>query len=244
MRKHFNNMGKVKIYGTIGPACRDEDTLRHMFEEGMDGVRLNLSHTLLEETAEMIGNCRRAARACGKTPELLIDMQGPELRIGRLGAPVRLDENDLTDVCSIKLTEAADSCGNIGDSESVVNAHGIIPFPDVVLNALRESCDGQEVLLDDGKILVIETEKGDQTAVEQRRGGKNKIGEPQRLRAHFRRCSDQLRQKQEQRGAGKDRTDAGEDFLHENNLLLRFCPYRRKIFGFVPKYMVFFYQTL
>ena len=154
MRKHFNNMGKVKIYGTIGPACRDEDTLRHMFEEGMDGVRLNLSHTSLEETAEMIGNCRRAARACGKTPELLIDMQGPELRIGKLGAPVRLDENDLTDVCSIKLTEAADSCGNIGDPESVVNAHGIIPFPDVVMNALRESCDGQEVLLDDGKILL------------------------------------------------------------------------------------------
>ena len=138
-------MGKVKIYGTIGPACSDEDTLRHMFEEGMDGVRLNLSHTSLEETAEMIGNFRKAARACGKAPELLIDMQGPELRIGKLGAPVRLDENDLIDACSIMPS---------GDSR------GTIPFPEAVLDALRESGGGQDVLLDDGKIL-LKTENPD-----------------------------------------------------------------------------------
>ena len=48
------SMSKVRIYGTIGPACKDRDTLRQMFGEGMTGVRLNLSHTTLDEAAELI----------------------------------------------------------------------------------------------------------------------------------------------------------------------------------------------
>ena len=122
-------MGKVRIYGTIGPACKDKEILKQMFHEGMDGVRLNLSHSSLEESSELIDSLHSAARECGVSPELLIDMQGPELRIGYLKAPVRLEEGSLT---------------GIGD----------IPFPDVVKKALAESDPGQEVLLDDGKILL------------------------------------------------------------------------------------------
>ncbi|MBQ9272837.1 MAG: hypothetical protein IJ227_03860, partial [Mogibacterium sp.] len=49
-----NNRKKVKIYGTIGPACSEAAVLREMFREGMDGVRLNLSHTTLDEAADLI----------------------------------------------------------------------------------------------------------------------------------------------------------------------------------------------
>ena len=126
-------MGKVKIYGTIGPACKDRDTLRQMFQEGMSGVRLNLSHTTLDGAAELIENCQKAARDCGVAPELLIDMQGPELRIGGLKEPLHLTEG--------KLIEAA-----------------VIPFPAAVKNLLEEDVAGQEILLDDGKVLLA-TEK-------------------------------------------------------------------------------------
>ena len=122
-------MGKVRIYGTIGPACNDKEILKQMFHEGMDGVRLNLSHTSLEEASALIERLHSAARECGISPELLIDMQGPELRIGYLKAPVRLAEGDL-----IEIEE--------------------IPFPAAVKKLLAEAAPGQEVLLDDGKILL------------------------------------------------------------------------------------------
>ena len=122
-------MGKVRIYGTIGPACKEKKILKQMFQEGMDGVRLNLSHTSLEEASALIESLHGAARECGVSPELLIDMQGPELRSGYLKEPVRLEAGGLA---------------RIED----------IPFPDSVKKTLEESDPGQEILLDDGKILL------------------------------------------------------------------------------------------
>ncbi len=122
-------MGKVRIYGTIGPACNDKEILKQMFHEGMDGVRLNLSHTSLEEASALIESLHSAARECGISPELLIDMQGPELRIGYLKTAVMLTESESIDI-------------------------GDIPFPAAVKKVLVEAAPGQEVLLDDGKILL------------------------------------------------------------------------------------------
>lgn len=121
-------MDKVKIYGTLGPACSDPEVLKKMFSAGMDGIRLNLSHATLEESADMVRNYHLAAEACGIRAGLLIDLQGPELRIGRLSEPLQLDE------------------GGLVSPET-------IPFPDIVLGEMR-SRDGQEILLDDGKILL------------------------------------------------------------------------------------------
>ena len=45
-------MGKTEIYGTIGPACAREEILTDLFCLGMTGIRLNLSHTGLEECRE------------------------------------------------------------------------------------------------------------------------------------------------------------------------------------------------
>lgn len=140
-------MGKVMIYGTLGPACGDMETLRGMFREGMDGLRLNLSHTTLEEAAEMMETCRRAAREEGVEPELLIDMQGPELRIGGLRAPVPLTGGDLMDMDDI-------------------------PFPGEVRTALTGRPSGQEVLLDDGKLLLrTEPQAGHGVSLRVIRGG-------------------------------------------------------------------------
>ena len=118
----------VDIYGTLGPACSTKEILIKMFDAGMTGVRLNLSHITLHHAAQQIETLHAAAEACGKTAQLLIDMQGPELRIGVLEAPLSLAEGDVV---------------NFGKSW--------IPIPEPVLPAL---VPGQEVLLDDGKILL------------------------------------------------------------------------------------------
>ena len=75
---------ELEIYGTLGPSCADTETLRQMFAAGITGMRLNLSHGTLDDSAEMIEAFHHASKAEGVSPSLLIDMQGPELRIGKV----------------------------------------------------------------------------------------------------------------------------------------------------------------
>ena len=135
-----------QIYGTIGPACADVKTLEAMFRAGMTGIRLNLSHVTLAQAADQVDALHKAAQRCGKQAELLIDMQGPELRVGVLAEPMTLNEGEVLEL------------GGKG-----------IPLPDIAIPALLP---GQEVLLDDGKLLLRVTEQTESGAVaEVLRGG-------------------------------------------------------------------------
>ncbi len=116
----------MEIYGTLGPACGSEDTLEAMFRAGMTGVRLNLSHTTLRSSAPLLDAFHAAAKRAGVAPKLLIDMQGPELRVGALAAPLALEEGAIVDLSAI-------------------------PLPAPVLPLLAA---GQQMLLDDGKLLL------------------------------------------------------------------------------------------
>ncbi len=114
----------TEIYGTLGPACAEAGLLERMLREGMTGVRLNLSHVTLPEAAPMVEALHEAGRRAGVRVKLLIDMQGPELRIKALPAPLTLREGE---------TVALD----------------FVPAP------IREAiAAGQEILLDDGKLLL------------------------------------------------------------------------------------------
>ena len=116
----------IEIYGTLGPACADADTLETMLRLGMTGVRLNLSHVTLPEAAPMAEALHRAAARCGIRPQLLIDMQGPELRVGTLNAPLPLETGEKLAIEALRLPEEALAC--------------LAPR--------------QRILLDDGKILL------------------------------------------------------------------------------------------
>ena len=83
----------MEIYGTIGPACEQVRQLEEMFRLGMTGIRLNASHSSLESADAWIKNIRQAAEAAGVKPQLLIDLQGPELRI-RLAGEMHLTEGE------------------------------------------------------------------------------------------------------------------------------------------------------
>lgn len=136
----------MNIYGTLGPACSSVQTLEKMLAAGMTGMRLNLSHCGIDEAAPMIEALHKAAENIGVNVDLLIDMQGPELRIGALYKPMELGEGD-----------------------SFTLGEGGVPVPEAVLPALLP---GQELLLDDGKILARVTEHGKGFAVAQvLRGG-------------------------------------------------------------------------
>lgn len=123
-------------------------------------MRLNLSHTALTESEGYIRNYQTAATQMGVEPQILIDMQGPELRVGQLQMPLELmkDEQALfLESSSVALC-------------TKFPAQKWMPVPKAVLAALAV---GDEVLLDDGKILVrvVDNMTEDVLVVEVLRGG-------------------------------------------------------------------------
>ncbi|MHB1687091.1 MAG: pyruvate kinase [Ignavibacteriaceae bacterium] len=81
------NFSKTKILCTLGPATSSAEIIKELILAGMDGVRLNFSHvnySLFEQLFEEID------KACvdEKTPlAILMDLQGPKIRIGELAQP-------------------------------------------------------------------------------------------------------------------------------------------------------------
>ena len=96
----------IRIYGTLGPACDKAETLEEMLNLGMTGLRLNLSHVSLREAAGELRHLREAEARCGKQAELLIDMQGPELRIGKLPSPLLFRAGETVDLDALPFPEA------------------------------------------------------------------------------------------------------------------------------------------
>lgn len=121
-------MSSLRYYATLGPACQQADLLCEMFRSGITGVRLNLSHGSLSHRQEQLSILRQAAFQAGCHPELLIDLQGPELRIGSLPAPIFLEQGG-----------------------GVLLGEGGIPVPPHILEALES---GDMLLLDDGRLLL------------------------------------------------------------------------------------------
>lgn len=136
----------VEVYGTFGPACKEREILEEMIRCGMTGMRLNLSHTTLEKSREYIDNYREAARNCGVAPQILMDMQGPELRIGTMEETLLEIGDDLCFFCNHGSQEPQDA------EENSKQDMCFIPVPAEVMQALNT---GMEVMLDDGKIRVI-----------------------------------------------------------------------------------------
>src|SRR2546430_14741928 len=77
-------MRKAKIICTMGPACREEPVLSRLVEAGMDVARLNFSHGTHEDHLRALGNVRKAADNAGRPVALLLDLQGPKIRVGKL----------------------------------------------------------------------------------------------------------------------------------------------------------------
>ncbi len=152
----------VEIFGTLGPSCEAEDTLYEMFKEGMTGIRINLSHVMLRDCIDKIEGVKKAAKRAGVTPKILIDLQGPELRIGDLKEPLTLTEG-----AALFLNEQDSAATGKGISDECVSAcikspgDNFVCVDRKILEALHV---GSKVLLDDGKIKAEVTACNDDEA--------------------------------------------------------------------------------
>ncbi len=84
----------ARIVATLGPASRDEATLRRLIAAGLDVARLNMSHSSAAEHRQSARRLRRLAGAAGRPIGLLFDLQGPKLRLGTFPGPLPLEPGE------------------------------------------------------------------------------------------------------------------------------------------------------
>jgi len=137
-RKH-----QTKIVATLGPASSEPAILRKLFESGVDVFRLNFSHGTQDDKKTLIATIRAMEREVGRPIAIMMDLQGPKLRIGTFagdkatlheGKRFRLDMDDAP-----------------GDESRVRMPHKEI------FQAIE---DGTDLLVDDGKIRLRVTASG------------------------------------------------------------------------------------
>src|SRR3989304_6256180 len=96
---------RTKIVATLGPASNTVEIIEQLIRAGMDIARLNFSHGTTEDHRRMISNVHTASENAGKDIGILLDLQGPKIRIGRLekdavhleeGAPFTITTRDIS----------------------------------------------------------------------------------------------------------------------------------------------------
>lgn len=86
--------GRTKIVCTLGPASSSVETLVKMIEAGMDVARLNFSHGSHDDHLEMMNRVRQASAITGEPVAILLDLQGPKIRTGKLKEPMELNDGE------------------------------------------------------------------------------------------------------------------------------------------------------
>ena len=72
---------QTKIVATIGPASESEDVLKQMILAGMNVARFNVKHSNPEWHLRAIAKAKKVAKELGIALGILVDLQGPEIRI-------------------------------------------------------------------------------------------------------------------------------------------------------------------
>ncbi len=132
---------RTKIVATLGPASSDKRTLARMIEAGLDVVRMNFSHGTAKEHAERVDLVRELARKAGRSVGVLVDLQGPKIRIGRF-------EHD-----RIMLTTGDKF---MLDAECKLGNAGRVGLD--YQNLPQDVSPGDTLLLDDGRIVLAVTQ--------------------------------------------------------------------------------------
>ncbi|GAB2971147.1 pyruvate kinase [Frigoribacterium salinisoli] len=136
-------MRRAKIVATLGPATSSYDDIKAIIDAGVDVARMNLSHGSYDVHEGVYANVRRAADDAGKPVAVLVDLQGPKIRLGRFAdGPHDLAVGDVFKITTDDVAGDAEICGTTFKG-----------LPDDVR-------PGDPLLIDDGrvKLRVLETD--------------------------------------------------------------------------------------
>ncbi|WMT78136.1 pyruvate kinase [Bradyrhizobium sp. Ash2021] len=133
----------AKIIATLGPSSSSPATIRSLFDAGVDMFRLNFSHGTHDDHKRRFEAIRGVERDVGRPIGIMIDLQGPKLRIGTFfDGPVELHSGD-----KLRL-----------DLENTPGDRTRVPLPHPEIFAAL--VPGTDLLLDDGKLRLEVLECG------------------------------------------------------------------------------------
>jgi pyruvate kinase len=146
---------RTKVVATLGPVSSNPETLKGMVEAGLDVVRLNFSHGERADHLARFELVRSVAAEVGHNLAVLVDLQGPKIRVGVVDDNgVRVDRGR-----EVVLVAGADRA-----------AEPEIPvvYPELAADVRQ----GDQILLDDGAIgLRVQDVEGERVRCQVERGG-------------------------------------------------------------------------
>ena len=130
-------MRRAKIVCTLGPAVDSPEKIRDLIAAGMNMARLNLSHGGYVEHQKRLDQVRTAADNAGVPIAILVDLQGPKIRLGRFkDGPHDLERGDVFTITTDDIEGSKDRVGT-------------------TYKGLTGDCKpGDRILIDDGKVTV------------------------------------------------------------------------------------------
>lgn len=150
----------TKIVATIGPASATPEKIRELYDAGVTMFRINSSHETTEVHGRSVDIIREVEKEKNTLIPILLDLQGPKIRVGTLAQPIEIKKGD-----KLKFQHAAEMINNIVP----VDYKGIAKDVNI----------GERILIDDGKIqfkvvdidgAVITTEALTDGLLKQRKG--------------------------------------------------------------------------
>ncbi len=130
-------MRRAKIVATLGPATGTYERVRALIDAGLDVARLNLSHGDYSVHEANFANVRKAADDAGRAVAILVDLQGPKIRLGKFeGGPYDLEVGDIFKITIEDI---------VGNKEIVGTTFKGLP---------HDVRPGDFLLIDDGKVRV------------------------------------------------------------------------------------------
>nr|WP_297996041.1 pyruvate kinase [uncultured Actinomyces sp.] len=131
-------MRRAKIVCTLGPATDSPEQVQALVDAGMNVARINRSHGRAEDQEEVIARIREAAAASGRAIAILVDLQGPKIRLGRF-----------VDDQKVMLNKGDEFTITIDD------VLGTVKRASTTFKGLPGDCrPGDRLLIDDGNVAV------------------------------------------------------------------------------------------
>ena len=134
---------RTKIVATLGPATDEPGQLDRMIASGLDVARVNFSHGTPQEHQRRVTLVRERAAAHGRHVGVLVDLQGPKIRIeGFRDGPIALEQGDRF-VLDPRLGPKQGDATRVGVSLKTL---------------AQDLAAGDVLLLDDGNVVMDVTE--------------------------------------------------------------------------------------
>lgn len=137
---------RAKIIATIGPSSNTVEMLEKMIKAGMNAARINMSHGTYDAHEQSIKNIRQASRNVGREVAVLLDLQGPKIRVDKLPEPLQLNDGDIWVI----------GPSHVKDQYPEYASNFI---PTIYKNLVKDAHVGARILFDDGLLEAEAIEK-------------------------------------------------------------------------------------